>query len=268
MGIVAEAAFEEYLKNLAHHYLPKALTSLIGLQNEAQAQINRIEGKVDLLVGRPYKAALMQLQLAAQPSLTDEYRIQHLDRAVDYFSEAVAVASDADLVPQSWAYMGLSSVYHLKHQSAEARHWAEQAHASAVKAVELACDRAEKLPLGRIPVKTKHVGALVQVGSVIVGVGLIAGVASYVLRNGIAATTSLAALLVYAGIKLLKDSKGATGGVSHEIIARRVEIIKEMDRHVRDVRLLALQVGVPPERVPQRTLLTSYAAKPQYVASS
>jgi len=156
------------------------IAALIGLGAVRDAQLNRLELKIDDVRDAPFKRG--QALLAEARALGGNSNAL-LGQAADKFGDAHATYQREPEL-SCWAAMNVSSLQYALGNRASAQHWLVKAHTEAVKAIEARCAMAGRVSVGKITVPTEQAAAGSKwVASALAGgVGLIV----FILLTGIA----------------------------------------------------------------------------------
>jgi hypothetical protein len=127
------------------------LKQILGVESDTIKRLDRIEAKVDRLLGTPYKAAIEYVESASIPGLSDHERQRRLDGAHGCLINAIAAAGP-DLTACGAAEVALASLHYLRQEHTDAGRYAERAYRTSVAAVAEAVDQANVLKVGKLPV--------------------------------------------------------------------------------------------------------------------
>jgi|SRR5271165_3197338 len=126
----------------------QVLKEILGIENDTIKRLNRIEAKVDRVLGTHYKAAMEQIESASISGLSENERQRRLDLARDRLIDAVGAAGP-DLTTRAAADVALASLHYLRQQHIEAIYYAKRAYLTSVEAVSQACNQANVVKVGR-----------------------------------------------------------------------------------------------------------------------
>lgn len=160
--------------------LTDLIAALIGLGAVRNAQLNRLELKINDVRDAPFKRG--QALLAEARDVGGDSNAL-LAQAADKFGDAHAVY-EREPEFSCWAAMNVSTLQYARGNRASAQHWLVKAHSEAVEAIEARCAMAGRVSVGKITVPTGQAAA----GSKWVATALAGGVGLivFVLLTGIA----------------------------------------------------------------------------------
>jgi hypothetical protein len=125
-----------------------SIKHLLAIEDQHTRQLSAIQSTVEAQLEGPYHAALIHLARASSTTASSEERADSLRLAEQRFIDAVGNFKREPL-QRSWAEIQLAGICMLDNQAGQARQWAAQAHADAVKGTEIECEAVTDRMRGR-----------------------------------------------------------------------------------------------------------------------
>jgi hypothetical protein len=116
-----------------------SLKRVLAIEDERARQLDAIQQTVQAHLEGPYQTALDYLRRADLPDVPAQRRAEHLRMAEERFMDALGNFKATEPLQRSWAGIYLAGICVLGKRVAEARRYALEAHADAVKATSKEC---------------------------------------------------------------------------------------------------------------------------------